>query len=126
MNKINYSQRFGKKVFRGATVKEAYMSACKWYASNIIAGDKFHGVQVEYIKDAKDNSVTMVLYASLPEGEVMDNHCQVCKEMHRAFFINQDNDCTRCSALGYKRRLESKIAVKVDYYKELLRKIVNC
>lgn len=125
MDNIKYIMKFGRKVFKGATVKDAYMDACKWYASNIIAGDKFHGVQVEYEKDTKNNAVTMTLYASLPEKEVMDNHCEVCKEMHRAFFINQDNDCSRCSAKGYKKRLEGKIAVKVDYYKEQLRKIIN-
>lgn len=124
MGKLFYTQKFAKKRFRGEDVKDAYMKACKWYASNVIAKDKLHHIQVEYIKE-KDNSVTMVLYASLPEEEAMEHHCQCCKEMHHAFFINEDTACNRCSAAGYQRRLVEHLSVKIDYYKQLLRRIID-
>lgn len=125
MAQILYSQPFGRKVFKGASIKDAYMKACKWYASNVIAKDKLHNVQVEYIKDAKANTVTIVLYAVLSETDVKEQHCQCCKEMHRSFFINEDTHCDRCSAAGYQRRLEQKLSVKLSYYKELLGKILT-
>ena len=57
MAKILYSQRVAKKVFTGATVKDAYMKAVKWYASNIIAKDDLHEIQVEYKKDNTANTI---------------------------------------------------------------------
>lgn len=125
MGKMFYTQQFGKKTFRGASTKDAYMNACKWYASNVIAKDKLHCIQVEYIKEKEGNAVTMVLYASLPEEEVMEQHCTCCKEIHHSFFINEDTHCDRCSAIGFQRRLQQKLAIKIDYYKVMLRKIVE-
>lgn len=125
MGKMFYTQQFGKKTFRGASTKDAYMNACKWYATNVIAKDKLHNVQVEYIKEKGDNAVTMVLYASLPEKEVMDQHCTCCREMHHSFFINEDVRCDRCSAIGFQKRLEQKLTIKISYCKDVLRKIVE-
>ena len=121
MGKMFYTQQFGKKIFRGASTKDAYMNACKWYASNVIAKDKLHHIQVEYIKEKEGNAVTMILYASFPEEEVMKQHCVCCKEMHHSFFVNEDTHCDRCSAIGFQRRLQQKLAIKIDYYKSILR-----
>ena len=125
MAQILYSQPFGRKVFKGASIKDAYMKACKWYASNVIVKDKLHNVQVEYIKDVKANTVTIVLYAVLSETDVKEQHCQCCKEMQNSFFINEDTHCNRSSAAGYQRRLEQKLSVKLSYYKELLGRILT-
>lgn len=121
-SKLYYSECFGKKSFYGISSKDAYMKACKWYASNVIAKDKLHNVQVEFIKDPKHPKVTLSLYAVLPEGEAREQHCRCCEEMHRAFFINENNNCNLCVAAGYQRRLEERIGIKVGYYKELLGK----
>lgn len=125
MATLFYSQRFGQKVFHGASVKDAYMKACRWYASNVIAKDKLHNVQVEYIKDEKQNAVTIVLYAVLNEKETFEQHCACCREMHHSFFINEDTACNRCSAAGYQRRLEQRLSIKLSYYKELLNKTLK-
>lgn len=123
--KLFYSQPFGKKSFRGTSVKDAYLKACKWYASNVIAKDTLHNVQVEFVKDSAKNKVTIILYAVLPEHEALEEHCQCCREMHHSFFINQENDCNRCSALGYQKRLDRHLSNKIGYYKELLNKILK-
>lgn len=125
MGKMFYTQKFGKKTFHGASTKDAYMNACKWYATNVIAKDKLHNIQVEYIKEKDGNAVTMVLYASMPEKEVMDQHCTCCREMHNSFFINEDTHCERCSAVGFQKRLERKMAVKVNYCKCIIKKIIE-
>ena len=122
MTDILYSQKVAKKVFTGATVKDAYMKAVKWYASNIIAKDDLHEIQVEYKKDNAAYTIEMILYAVLPAEEVMEQHCTVCKEIHHSFFINEANNCNVCNAGAYERRMKQKIAVKVDYYKELLKR----
>ena len=121
MDGICYSKQFAQKTFHGATTKDAYMKAVKWYASNIIAKDELHEVQVEFVKGI--NQVTLKLYAVMQEQVVRDNHCTICREMHHSFFINEATNCNVCNASAYQRRLDQKIMVKHQYYKELFGKI---
>lgn len=120
-NGICYSKQFAQKTFKGATTKDAYMKAVKWYASNIIARDELHEVQVEFVKGI--NQVTLKLFAVMQEQVVRDNHCAVCREMHKSFFINEANNCSACKVSAYYRRLDQKIAIKNQYYKELFDKL---
>lgn len=122
MGQIYYCKQFFEKVFSGTTMKDAYMSAAKWYASNVIANDKLNGIKVEFVKNKTEPKVLLRAFASLPEGEVRDQHCECCREMHHAFFINQDADCNRCNMLGYQKRLEHKIDIKTGYCDEQLKK----
>lgn len=120
MDGICFSKMFAQKTFKGATTKDAYMKAVKWYASNVIAVDELHEVQVEFIKGT--NQVTIKLYTVLQEQTVRENHCAICKEMHKSFFINEANNCGACKVSAYQRRLEQKISVKATYYRELFGK----
>lgn len=120
-NRICFTKQIAQKTFKGATTKEAYLTAVKWYASNIIARDELHEIQVEFIKGI--NQVTLKLYAVLQEQVVRENHCEICKEMHKSFFVNEATNCNSCKMLAYQKRLEQKMSVKSQYYKELLRKI---
>lgn len=120
-NGICYSKQFAQKIFKGASTKEAYMKSVKWYASNIIARDELHEVQVEFVKGI--NQVTLKLYAVMQEQVVREQHCTICKEMHKSFFINEANDCNACKVSGYCRRLDQKMSVKNQYYKELFGKL---
>ena len=76
MEQIHYSKRVVKKTFSGATTKEAYMKAVKWYASNVIANDKLSGVQAQFTKNKIKPEVVMELFVTLPEQEVSDSHCE--------------------------------------------------
>ena len=120
-NGICYSKQFAQKVFRGITTKDAYMKAVKWYASNVIAKDELHEIQVEFVKGI--NQVTVKLFAVLPEQAIRDKHCEVCKEIHKSFFINEANNCNVCNASAYQRRLDQQMSVKCGYYKELFSKM---
>lgn len=119
-----YSQQLAKKVFRGMDQKDAYMKAVKWYASNILASDKFHEIMVEYTK-LPDGGITMTMWSTMSQQEIMDDHCQCCREMHHSFFINEDTHCDRCSAISFQKRLEWKMGIKLGYYKELLHKLLG-
>ena len=121
MDGICYSKQFAQKTFSGASTKEAYMKAVKWYASNIIARDELHEVQVEFVKGI--NQVTLKLYAVMQEQVVRENHCAICKEMHKSFFINEATNCNVCNASAYQRRLDQKMTIKYQYYKELFGKM---
>lgn len=106
-------------------MKSAYLSAVKWYSTNVLSKAEFINVHVQFVKDDKAEfpTITMHLFA-VQDGEqdVMTQHCACCREMHHSFFINEDTHCSRCSALGFQNRLEQKINIKKDYYKEMLRK----
>lgn len=122
---IKYSREFYKKSFTADTMKSAYLSAVKWYSTNVLSKAEFVNVQVQFVKDTKSKSPTITIYLfAVQDGErdVMEQHCQCCREMHHSFFINEDTHCSRCSALGFQNRLEQKINTKKEYYKEMLRK----
>lgn len=122
---IKYSREFFKKSFTAGDMKSAYLSAAKWYSTNVLSKAEFINVHVQFIKEDKTEfpTITVHLFA-VQDGEqdVMTQHCQCCKEMHHSFFINEDTHCSRCSALGFQNRLEQKINIKRDWYKELLRR----
>ena len=122
--KVMYGQQLAQKVFRGKDRKDAYLKAVKWYASNILASDKFHEIMVEYTK-LPDGGITMTMWSTMSQQEIMDNHCQCCREMHHSFFINEDTHCDRCSAISFQKRLEWKMGIKLGYYKELLHKLLG-
>ena len=125
---IKYSTEFFKKSFSAETMKEAYLKATKWYATNIISKDEFANVHVKFEKDDKGEFPTVTIHLlAYQDGEqdIMKEHCQRCREMHSSFFINEDTHCNRCSALGYQNRLEQKASIKKEFYKEKLRRIIK-
>lgn len=120
---IKYSERFYSQQFHGKTLKDAYLKACKWYATNVLSKDELHNVQVEFEKDNQQfPTVTIHLYAVLIEDELQAEHCKICKEFSTSFFIHETVDCNRCTMLGYCNRQKAKMAVKVAYYKECLKR----
>lgn len=122
---IKYSREFFKKSFTAETMKAAYLSACKWYSTNVLSKAEFVNVHVQFVKEDSNEfpTVTVHLFA-VQDGEkdVLEEHCRCCKEMHNSFFINEDTHCNRCSALGFQNRLERGINIKKDWYRDLLRR----
>lgn len=123
MSKIHFSEEFYKRSFTADDMKSAYLKAVKWYASNVLSKAELQRVHVEFIKDEQSPTITIHLFAVLDdEQEVFSQHCKCCEEMHHSFFINENNNCNICAAKGYQNRMEQKIKIKRDYYKEMLRK----
>lgn len=126
MSKIHFSEEFYKRSFTADDMKSAYLKAVKWYASNVLSKAELQRVHVEFIKDEQSPTITIHLFAVLDdEQEVFSQHCKRCEEMHHSFFINENNNCNICVAKGYQNRMEQKIKIKRDYYKELLRRHVE-
>jgi 1-deoxy-D-xylulose 5-phosphate reductoisomerase len=122
---IKYSEEFFKKSFSADDMKSAYLSAVKWYSTNVLSKAEFVNVHVQFVKEDKTEFPTITIHLfAVQDGEkdVMAHHCNCCREMHKSFFINEDTNCNRCSALGFQKRLEQKINIKQNYYKELLRR----
>lgn len=106
--------------FKAETRKDAYLKACKWYAKNILSNNELQGIQCEYIKDEQSPSITICLYATVMEENVYARTCQICKETHNLFFMNDSYNCNRCNINAYRSRITQSIGVKVGYYKKLL------
>lgn len=122
---IKYSQEFFKKSFTAGDMKSAYLSAVKWYSTNIISKAEFLNVHVKFVKEDKEESptITIYLFAVLDgEQEAMAQYCKCCKEFNGLFYINRTTECDKCEVSKFQSRLEQKSNNKVSWYKELLRK----
>ena len=123
---IKYSREFFKKSFTADDMKSAYLSACKWYSTNVLSKAEFKNVPAQFVKEDKEESPTITVHLfAVQDGEkdVLEEHCKCCREMHHAFFINEDTHCDRCSALGFQNRLERGIGIKRGWYRDLLRRL---
>lgn len=121
---IYYSKEFYKKRFCAATMKKAYMDACKWYATRVMHNDELHSVQVEFEKLDGQQLPTVVIhmYAVLNEEELRARHCAICREHHTAFYMNSTAPCNKCEANAYQRRTDDMLSVKLEYYRSLIHK----
>ena len=124
MAEVKYSKEFFKKKFTAETMKEAYMKAVKWYATNVISKDELHSVQIEFekVKDSEFPTITMHLHAVLSEDELRERYCKLCKESHSMFYMNSNYNCNRCEAKAYQARTDDMLRVKLEYYRELISK----
>lgn len=112
-----YSEVIYQKTFSGKNMKDAYLKACKWYASNVLSKDELRDVSVEYIKDKQYPTVTARLFVSIEEPDVKAEHCKICKETHKAFFINENTNCSWCNCDAYHRRLDRMLKTKSAYFR---------
>lgn len=123
---IKYSEEFAKKDFTSDTMKEAYMKAVKWYATNILSNDILKDVQVSYEKvdDGGKPKIRMRLFAPLDESTLRRNHCEICKETHKLFYINEETNCNWCKLKAYQERMKDTIKQKRTAYRETLVKVI--
>lgn len=123
---IKYSEEIAKKDFTSDTMKEAYMKAVKWYATNILSNDILKDVQVSYekINDSNIPVIRMRLFAVLDESTLRRNHCEICKETHKLFYINEETNCNWCKLKAYQERMKDTIKQKKTAYRETLVKVI--
>ena len=117
-----FTETIYQQKFSGKTMKDAYLKACKWYATNVLSKVELQGVMVEYIKSDKQlPTITARLYVSIEEVDIKAQHCNICKETHKAFFINENCNCAWCTIDAYHRRLEDTLKSKRNYYQTKLK-----
>lgn len=108
--------------------KEAYLMACKWLAKNVISKKDEIGVySFEISKDekAEDTTFILTLYATLEESEINKKNCEICQEVHRLFYVNDDYNCNSCREQAYRRKIEDKLKIKAEYLKSVITRKVN-
>ena len=123
---IRYSEEFAKKDFTADTMKEAYMKAVKWYATNILSNDILKDVQVSYekINDGNRPVIRMRIFALLDESTLRRKHCEICKETHKLFYISEETSCNWCKVKAYQERMKDTIKQKRTTYRESLVKAI--
>jgi len=111
---------FYTKNFVAQSQKEAYFKACKWVAKNIV-NSKNELVDTTWKIEKSDIcEVTLTIFSTLEESEHKAKFCQICKDYHRSFFINEDYNCSRCNLNTYRKRLVESTNIKKTYRKEIL------
>lgn len=120
---VVYCEEFFRKKFVSETMKDAYMKAAKWVASNVISKKYMHKVKVEYEKrdDKEMPTIIVHLFVELSTSEVSERHCTICQETHNKFFINENCNCAWCNCMAFAKRADQMIKVKSEYYKEQMK-----
>jgi len=99
-----------EQIFTAGDYKSAYLKACKWYASNVLARNNSECIS-EHIEKIKGNpSVRLILYIIIDVDIIQEKHCEICEEMRGAFFINGNKHaCESCALPPFKKRICSKL-----------------
>lgn len=118
--KQKYAKELMYMTFTGKNMKEAYLNACKWYATNVISKDEIKEVQVQFEKQNDSTSIILRLFVTIDENVTKEEHCKICAETHRLFYMN-DINCQNCNLAGYQNRYTSLLDAKRNYYKERLK-----
>ena len=111
------------KRFEGETAKEAYLSACKWLASNLFSNVELSKrVVTSFVKDLDGESPAIVVEIFVKEEEkgVREEHCKKCKQLYTLLYAVDKPNCTECKARAYQKRLEESVASKSLFVKEVM------
>lgn len=114
------SEKIEEKIFYGSNIKDAYLKACKWISTNIIAVNNSNNMtyKIEKSKDNYEVSVKVTIYVTIDEGEMFERHCAICKETTGAFFMKQNKFmCETCKLLPYRKRIKEKLDLIKEVWK---------
>lgn len=118
---MEHATKFYSQKFSAATMKEAYMKACKWVATNILADDEISKDVVWKIIKSKDlPTVELVLYGVVNDTEHVKSFCGSCQEFHKLFYINQQQNCNNCNMKAYRSQAVEKGRMKKSHKRKLL------
>lgn len=120
-----YTSKIGQKEFSATTRKEAYLKAIKWVANNIVSKDELSDVLVKYIRNEQFPTITVELYVSISQTEIRKRHCEICKESHAQFYINEYTNCDWCNAKGFQRRTDEMMKTKRQFYRQKISKVIG-
>lgn len=124
--KTNYTKKILSKSFQGKSSKDAYLKACKWIANNIVSNDKishlcsYNIVKKDYEDGSNNRECILELFVNVSEKEILNQHCEICKESHKAFYINEEYDCNYCKIKAFDRRLDNKIKIIENFVKDMV------
>lgn len=121
---MQMTKKYFEKDFKASKSKESYLKVCKWLAINII-NDKIlkdSTWKISKVKETDDFTIfRLELFCLLDDTEITTRFCEVCKEIHCSFFINEEYNCNRCNMMTFRKRLKESLDVKTTYRKEIVK-----
>ena len=118
---MEHATKFFTRKFSGESQKAAYLKACKWVATNILADDEISRDVMWKITKLKDlPSVELELFGAVNDAEHVKQFCSSCKQFHSLFYINQQQNCNCCNMMAYRSQAEEKGKLKKNYKRKLL------
>lgn len=127
---MQVSQQFYEKEFLDEnSKKQAYLKTCEWVAKNLLS--KTSKVEVSKITwritDAEKDLPTykLELFVTYDEDEINNNMCEVCKQMHSAFYSNKTYTCGNCNKDAYRKKMQQKLDTGCGWFKEQVSKVLD-
>lgn len=104
-----------ERTFIGKDGKDAYLKACKWFSTAVISVNNSKNIvhSIEKIKTNGDygcNKVKVTVYVITDETEMLNKHCEICKEVTGSFFMSDNKyKCYSCKIEPYRKRIMEKL-----------------
>lgn len=100
--------------FKGSRMKEAYLNACKWLSSNVLAINNSRNITYKIEKlERKELGVYKVkihLYITAEEEEIKERMCNICEECSSMMYLSSEkHKCESCKVNPYRKRLKEKL-----------------
>lgn len=114
------AQKIDKIKFSGENYKESYLQAAKYASSYIKNKEK---LAFRYEKDIDKKSVSLIIIFLYDESELASHRCEVCKEFHHSFYVNDEMNCNACKMQAYRKELDNESKRITKLIKEKMHKI---
>lgn len=118
---MEYQSRIYSKKFVGESNRQAYVKLMKWLYENIISCENdIQGLTYKIDKEAEDSenqppTYKLSIFVSLPESDVRERHCTICREAHNSWFLNDSVDCNSCNKKAYCKRMDDLMKEKKTF-----------
>lgn len=122
-----YIEPLMRKRFRAESAKEAQLKALRWLAKNVVSNPALTDVVYDITLE-DDNGIkiaVLTLSVALQEDDVIVQHCRVCREFHKLFFINENANCNECKAQAFSERMHDMLTVKKRAKREQLKQAIE-
>ena len=115
---MNASQKIREFDVKGETKKDAYLNACKKLAP--LTGQNLLTFSIK--ADKNDETVFHVtIYTNIDMNVSQREYCKTCREIHCAFYVNENFNCNACKMRAFLTRVKRKADISKSYYIENLK-----
>ena len=108
------AEKAKEQIFTDTSMKGAYLKACKWLSSNVLAVNNSRNIvyNIEKQKPVElgKYSVKLTLYVMAEESEIKERMCNICEECSSMMYLSSNkHKCESCKVNPYRRRLQEKL-----------------
>lgn len=114
---MNLSAKVKSFVIKADTEKEAYIKGCKQLA-RFMASKKYTNLTFKIERTEIPNEFIFTMYTNIDLSEEQRKFCQLCKEYHCSFYVNEEYNCSRCNLKNFLSRARSRTEISKNFYKK--------